>query len=127
VVFSKEEIVELEPSMLDALVAMSQPALDRYLSSLKESGILIYDSDLVRPGNGGRRAFGLPAAEIAREAFGRDVAANMIMLGCVVGLTGIASRDSLRRAISEDVPVKTVEMNIEAFEEGLRRAAENVT
>ena len=124
VIISEGEILELAPSALDVLVAMSQPALDKFLPNLKEDGILIYDSDLVKPGDAGTRSFGLPAAQIAHQTFGRDVVANVIMLGCLAGLSGAASRDSLRRAISESVPPQTVDMNLQAFEEGFKRAAD---
>jgi len=125
VIFSQGEILDLAPPVLDVLVAMSQPALGKYLADLKKDGILIYDSNLVKPGNGDIRAFGLPATQIANKTFGRDIVANIIMLGCLAGLTGVVSRDSLRRAISESVPPKTVDMNIEAFEEGFRNGTEH--
>lgn len=124
VIISEGEILELAPSALDVLVAMSQPALDKYLQNLKEEGILIYDNGLAKPGNGCRRAFGLPATDIAHRTFGRDVVANVIMLGWLAGLTGVVSPDSLRKAISQTVPPKTVDINLQAFEEGFGRGAE---
>lgn len=123
VIISAGEILELAPSAVDVLVAMSQPALDKYLPNLKADGILIYDSDLVKPANGGAGAVGLPATDIAHKTFGRDVVANVIMLGCLAGLTGVASRDALRQAIVESVPPKTVDMNLEAFEDGFGRGS----
>ncbi len=131
VIISKGEILDLAPSALDVLLAMAQPALDKYLPSLKEDGILIYESDLVNANealtgaaDGGIRAFGLPATDIAHKTFGRDVVANVIMLGCLAGLTGVASRESLRKAIAISVPPKTVDINLTAFEEGFKRGAE---
>ena len=131
VIISDGEILELAPSALDVLVTMAQPAYDKYISNLKEGGILIYESDLVNlqretvEGNGNKtRAFGLPATEIARKTFGREVVANAIMLGCLAGLTGVVSRDSLREAISQSVPANTRDMNLAAFEEGFKRGAE---
>jgi len=123
VIISQEEILELAPSEVDVLVAMSQPALDKYLPNLKEDGILIYECDLVRPGEGLTRTFGLPATDVARKTFGRDVVANVIMLGCLASLTGAVSRESLRQAIADSVPPKTADMNLEAFEEGFKRGS----
>ncbi len=125
VIITDGEIMELAPSNLDVLVVMSQPALEKYRSNLKKGGILICDSDLVKPANGGIHAFGLPATDIAHKAFGRDVAANVVMLGCLAALTGVASRESLRRAISQAVPPKTVDMNLAAFEDGFKRGADH--
>ncbi len=133
VIISAGEILEFAPSSLDVLVAMAQPALDRFRANLKPDGTLIYESELVEPGLESEvpgpeskdhlrhTTFGLPATEIARERFGREVVANVIMLGCLAGLTGVVSRDSLRAAISESVPQKTVDLNLEAFEEGYKR------
>ena len=124
VIISESEIFNFVPSVIDVLVAMSQPALDEYLPSLKEGGLLIHDSDLVQPGEGRFHAFGLPATSIAEKTFGRDVVANVIILGYLAGLTDVASHDSLRRAISESVPPKTVDMNLEAFEAGFKQGHE---
>jgi 2-oxoglutarate ferredoxin oxidoreductase subunit gamma len=123
VIISSDQILDLAPAELDVLVAMAQPALDTHLAHLKADGLLIYDSELVRPPNDGTRAFGVPAMRVAESVFGRDVVANVIMLGCLAGLSGVVSPDSLRRAISESVPPKTVDMNLKAFEEGRSRAA----
>jgi 2-oxoglutarate ferredoxin oxidoreductase subunit gamma len=125
VIISRDEIVELAPSALDVLVAMSQPALDKYLPNLKPGATLIYDSDLVKPGGGDYRAFGLPATDIAHKTFGRDVVANVIMIGAVAGMTGVVSRESLCKAIADSVPPKTVDMNLSAFEEGFQRGTEH--
>jgi 2-oxoglutarate ferredoxin oxidoreductase subunit gamma len=124
VIISEGEILELAPSALDVLVAMSQPALDKFVPSLKDGGVLIYDSDLVRPTNGKIRSFGLPATGIAHGTFGRDVVANVVMLGFLAGLTSVVSAEPLRRAISENVPPQTVKMNLEAFEHGFKRGAD---
>ena len=124
VVISEGEILDLAPSELDVLVAMSQPALDKFLPNLKKGGLLIYDSGFVKPAGDGIHTFGLRATDIARKTFGRDVVANAIVVGCLAGLTGVVSRDSLRKAISESVPAKTVDVNLEAFEEGFKRGGE---
>ena len=125
VIISPDEICDLAPSPVDVLVAMSQPALDQCHPSLKKGGILIYDRPFVRLADGGSLAFGLPATDIAHRDFGHAVVANMIMLGCLAGLTGVASRGSLRRAITESVPAKMVDVNLKAFDDGLRRGAEH--
>ena len=124
VIISDRAIVDLAPSAVDVLVAMSQPALDKFLPSLKADGILIYESDLVKPRDTGVRALGLPATRLANETFGRDMAANIIVLGCLAGLTGAASRESFRKAVAQSVPPKTVEMNLDAFEEGFKQGTE---
>ncbi len=121
VIISDGEILDIVPSTVDVLVAMSQPALDKFRSDLKDDGILIYDMDMVQPDDSGIRAVGLRAADIAHKTFGSDIVANAIMLGCLAGFTHVVSYDSLRKAISESAPPKTVETNLQAFDEGFKR------
>ncbi len=123
VIISNGEILDLAPSEVDVLIAMAQPALDKYVDSLKEDAVLIFDSDLVKADERPIRRLGLPATEVARQTYGREVVANVIMLGCLGGLTGVVSRESLRKAIAENVPAKSVEMNLNAFEEGFKRGS----
>ena len=133
VVISQDEIVELAVGELDVLVAMSQPALARFLPSLKAGGILIYDSDLVKPDDGdlakpgrrGPRCLGVPATAIAHNTYGRDIVANAIVLGFLVAVTDVVSRAALRRAIAESVPPKTLETNLAALDEGVRRGVKS--
>lgn len=128
VIVSKTEILELAPSGLDVFIAMSQPALDKYLPDISDGGSLIYDSDLVTlntsaddAGNDSTYTFGISATDIAHKSFGHDVVANVIMLGYMSALTGVVSPEALRQAISESVPPKTVELNLKAFDEGFKK------
>jgi len=121
VTISDQEILELTPGMLDALVVLSQPAADKYLPNLNRDGLLLYDSDLVRPGQTRAQQYGLPATETANKAFGRGIVANMIMLGALAALTGIVSPAALRQAVTESVPPQAVELNLRALEWGLQR------
>lgn len=118
VIISDGEILDLAPSDTDVLLAMSQPALDKYINDLKNDGILIYDSDLVKPGKIEARAFGLNVTDMAHKIFGRDVVANVIMLGYFAGLTKAVSKDALKKAIAENVPPKTIDLNMDAFDAG---------
>ncbi len=95
------------------LIAMAQPALDKYVDSLKEDGVLIFDSDLVKPDDRPNRRLGLPAMELARQTFGREVVANVIMLGCLGGVTGVVSHESLRKAITERASEAFAELDAE--------------
>jgi len=153
VTISDHVILDLAPSASDVLVAMSQPAYDKYLPNLANDGLLIYESDLVRTdanadvgpdaGRGSKpdnpasvadtcnsgpkapaRAYGLPATAVANKTYGRDLVANVIMIGYLAGLTGVASPESFHKAIAESVPAKTIAMNLKAFEDGFNRATE---
>jgi 2-oxoglutarate ferredoxin oxidoreductase subunit gamma len=126
VIVSDGEIHELEIEEVDILVAMSQPAFEKYIGQLKKGGILIIDADMVNPPSGNFRIYPVSATKVAKEKFGSPLFANFIILGYVVGLTGLISVRFALGAISERVK-KEKEKNIAAFKEGLRLAKERLS
>jgi 2-oxoglutarate ferredoxin oxidoreductase subunit gamma len=100
---------------------LSQAAYEAYLPALREDGTLILEDDLVDTGNGsGHRTFRIKATDIAHKQFGRKIMANMVMLGFICAIIEVVSRESLERAILDNVPKGTETMNQQAFEEGYR-------
>ena len=51
-VFSEETITYPYVTKADVLIVMSQEACDRYSADLADDGILVYESDLVKPESG---------------------------------------------------------------------------
>lgn len=109
----------LEP---DILLCMSQEACDRYSGQLRKNGLLILDSTHVHRAPL-IRAVRVPMTTIAREVTGREVTANIVALGVLVGLTGVVSREALEAAIRSRVPPGTEALNLRALEAGLKEAA----
>lgn len=103
----------------DVLVAQAQDSIDRFAHTLKPSGILIADSDLIRkpPVKEGRILW-VPATTLSRYQFKAPVVANMIMLGALWSSTEVVSRPSLEAAIVESVPAGKGDLNLEAFARG---------
>lgn len=124
VIVSTGEIHELEIEEVDVLVAMSQPAFEKYSGHLKKDGILVIDADMVKPAGGDFRIHPVSATRMAKEKFANPLFANFIILGYVVGLTNLISIESALTAISERVK-KEKEKNIAAFKDGLQLAAEH--
>lgn len=106
----------------DVLVALSQPAYDRFVPQLEEDGIVIVERDLVRvAGLGSRvRVFSLPATRIAEE-LGRRMVMNVVTVGFLSAVAGLLDRDALRRAITESVNEASRELNLRAFERGFEQ------
>jgi 2-oxoglutarate ferredoxin oxidoreductase subunit gamma len=120
VIVSDGRISEIEPEVLDILVAMSQPAYDKYSNILREDGRLLFDSELVKPsGRGGR---GIPATGLARGKLGKELYANIVMFGFFVKSSGIVDRSVAREAIETAVPKGTAEANLKAFDVGYEYA-----
>src|SRR5208283_3332381 len=83
VVISDDEIDYIKTRRLNALVVMSQPALDKYRRQVSpETTIVIYDPTLISslPPEF-KLAVAVPATAIAEQEFGQALFANIIMLG----------------------------------------------
>ena len=119
VAISDEDIYELESEEVDILVAMSQPAYEKYMKTLKKGGILAFDEDLVTPKKGGHKQYKIKATDLAHKKFGREIVANMIMLGYITSITEIVTKDAMLDTILENVPKGTEKINKEAFELGV--------
>ncbi len=120
VVLSSDEIAYIKTPELDALVVMSQPALDQYQQRvLPDRTMVIYDNTLVEniPLNF-KYAIGIGATRMAEEEFGRSLFANIIMLGALAGATGMVTLDALSRVLGGNVPPKTLETNRKALARG---------
>lgn len=118
VIVSDAEIDYPEAVQLDLLVALTQEACVKNLSSMKEGGLVIADSSQVRwvPWD---RVARLPFRQIARDV-GEDRAVNMAALGAVAALCPIVSPDSLIEVMAKRLPASKVEANRKAFNEALQ-------
>ena len=123
VIISDEQIYELEFPEPDVLVALSQQAYDKYRPQLKEKGILIIDTDLVKTQEPQPAINCISATDIAFKKFGRKIMANMIVLGYLTAQLGTLSKKAVKQAIRVHVPPETAELNIKAFDVGYRLRA----
>lgn len=108
----------------DILVCMFQDAYNRYIPTVKESGVLIIDSGLVT--NQTRkiaRVFAIPATEIA-VGLGNRMAANMVMMGFLSETCGVVDTAHLLSVIEETVSKRFIELNRKAVAAGVEYARE---
>ncbi len=104
----------------DVLIALSQKALDTYLPELKEGGILLLDRNSVKdiPNSEKYRIHEIAAMAIAHEIGGVKYQ-NAVALGALFSLIAdVLKESSLRKAIADNVPTKTIDINLKAFERG---------
>lgn len=128
VIISEEAIDYPKVTKCDALLAMTQQACDKYCSDIKNGGILLIDSDLVKtPPSGNFRTFSIPILNIAKVDVGRVITANMVALGAMVAITGVISRDNAEKAVVSSMSEPFVELNRKAFNRGFERAREVFT
>jgi len=102
----------------DVLVAMSQGIYDRFVGETKEEGLVIYDSQLVKPGDFRLRHRPIGATEVAVREIGNKQVANILMLGALTILTGVVSRASMESAVWKHVPQRFREINLRAVKRG---------
>jgi 2-oxoglutarate ferredoxin oxidoreductase subunit gamma len=99
------------------LVAMSSDGYATFRKELRGDGTLIYESDLVHPEFA--NAFGIPSTRIA-ESLRRPVVQNIVMLGFITAVSQLVTREEMREAVRASVPSGTEEINLQAFDAGVR-------
>jgi 2-oxoglutarate ferredoxin oxidoreductase subunit gamma len=124
VVVSSEEIHYPKVILAHITLCMSQEACDRYGSQMHKDGLLILDADHVTRAPT-TRAVHVPMATLAQETTGREIVANVVGLGVLIGLTGVVSREAMETAIRNRAPRGTEEINLKALAAGFE-AAERV-
>ncbi len=103
----------------DVLVAMSQTALGVHLKNLKETGILIVDTDNVKEvPSTNAKVFKVDATRKAETEFKSRMYANMAMLGAIVKITKLVTGKAVEKAIQETFSGEAAEKNITAFKAG---------
>jgi 2-oxoglutarate ferredoxin oxidoreductase subunit gamma len=125
VVISDAPIDFPKATTVDALLALTQEACDKYSRDLKEDGILLVDSDLVKKLPEGKfTVVRFPIINTAKNEIGRAIVANIVALGAMVALTGVVTKESAEKAVLSRVPEAFVDLNRRAFLTGYEKALE---
>ncbi len=118
VVLDDKEITYVGVVNPDVFVVMSQEAYEKLIDEVKEGGVVFYDSDLVRiKESPGVRQVPIPSTSSAKE-LGRQMVANVVMLGAMVEGTKILDADQVKACLKESVPPGTEGLNLNAFDVG---------
>jgi 2-oxoglutarate ferredoxin oxidoreductase subunit gamma len=106
----------------DILICLFQTAVDRYLPTLKEGGVLIIDPNLVTSlPKTTAQVFEVPATEIA-IGLGNRLAANMVVLGFIQEATGLMTRDDLVDVVKSLVSERFWDLDVRAIDAGIEHA-----
>ncbi len=117
VIVSNNPINHAKPEKVDILLALSQPAYDKYKDALKEDGIIIVDSSLVKYEKG-EGVYAIPITKYAEQEIGLRVTANVVSLGIIIALTNVVSYEAVERALFNRIPKGTEEINKKALNFG---------
>jgi len=110
----------------DIYVIMSQEGFEKYGVQAGAGAVMLLDSTLVfsRPPC---PYIEIPATGDARTTLGREIVANIIMLGALVEATGVVSRNAIEKAILDSVPKGTESLNVKAMQRGFELARKEST
>ena len=102
-------------------VIMSQEGFEKYGGDAVDPAVMLVDTTLVhsRPRC---TCFEIPATREAKQTLGRDIVANIVMLGALVASTHVVSEAALEKAILDSVPKGTEALNIRAMKKGIELA-----
>jgi 2-oxoglutarate ferredoxin oxidoreductase subunit gamma len=96
IVVSDEQVDYPICNRLDLLLALTQKACDAYGKQLKSDGLLIVDENRVSSIPAGSfRVCRLPILQTARVKLAKEVVANMVCVGIVGLVSGLASKENL--------------------------------
>jgi len=122
VIIDDEPILYPKVTMPDIYVIMSQEGFEKYGARAQKNAVMVLDSSLVhsRPDC---TYYEIPATREAKQTLGRDIVANIVMLGALVAATGIVSEPALKKAILDSVPKGTEALNVKAMARGIELVA----
>ncbi|MBF0389463.1 MAG: 2-oxoacid:acceptor oxidoreductase family protein, partial [Desulfamplus sp.] len=110
------------------LVAMNRPSLEKFAPVVKKDGVVLINSSLisVRSGRSDIQELIVPANEVA-VALGSVKCANIIAVSAFAAKSGMVDIEILRKCVEEEFAskAKLIPLNMQAFDEGLKIAAES--
>ena len=108
----------------DILAVFFQEAYILFHSRVKADGMLLFDDLLVQPEEVHANQHAVPATRIA-EDLGTRMAANVVMLGYIVGATSVVSDESVDQALRSTLKPGILDLNLKAFDAGMELAREH--
>jgi len=124
---AEEEVFNPSASDPDVLMAFNAPSLARFAYSVREGGLILYDSTVVtEPGDlpANRRILGVPFTAIAQD-LKRPLVKNLAALGALQAATGVLPAERILATLREVLKDKpsTLPVNEAAFAAGQRAVA----
>ncbi len=102
------------------LVALSSEGYEKYKDELADDGTLVYEAELVTPTpRQGQKMLGIQSTRIAEE-LGRSIVQNIVMLGFFTAASQVIGVKEMRAAVEASVPSGTTELNLKAFDAGVK-------
>lgn len=120
VVIGKNELYYPKCIAPDLVLALTREAYSRYVDSVSENCLVIYDRAVIDSPRGKQgQEIGYDFKE-ALLTLGNLKVINSLFLGVILKSRDIVSRDSMVRALQQNLPPKIIDINLEAFNYGLK-------
>ncbi|MDH4069068.1 MAG: 2-oxoacid:acceptor oxidoreductase family protein [Ignavibacteria bacterium] len=121
VIISDNKVSSPILTRFDMVVAMNQPSLEKFESSVKPGGYLLYDSTKIvtPPARADVTTLPVPAGDEA-IALGNPRVANMVVLGAILDILEVVPVASVLKALKQVLPERYHAM-LPLNEEALRR------
>ena len=108
----------------DILIVMNDASLKKFQPRLKQNGLLIIDSSLIKDSalRSDVEVVDIPATEMSGK-IGNTKSANMVLLGAAIARTGLLRDASVFKALKSSIPERrknTIGVNKKAIIEGMR-------
>ena len=106
---------------IDFMLSTAQMGFDLFKSGIKDGGIIVIDSNLVKASEQDREKYKIieiPIISIAKNEIGNVVTQSVVALGVSVELSGCMDRELVFSVMQQKVPSKVLELNKKAFEIG---------
>jgi 2-oxoglutarate ferredoxin oxidoreductase subunit gamma len=104
----------------DFLLALTQESLNKYAPEVPDKGIIMADESLEIPQNvKADKVVRVPILKTARDVVGKTVTSNIVAVGAVNAVLGLASEEALEKAVLQHVPKQTEKLNTLALHEGI--------
>lgn len=123
VIISDGEIVSPLTKKCDILVSMNEQAYNKFADDVKEGGLLVVNSSRVTSEicRDDVKVIKVPVDDIALE-LGNIKIANTVIIGALIGATGIVSKENMISSLEAKFKAKKPEimaLNIAALEKGI--------
>lgn len=113
---------------VDVLLALNSYAYLKNRSEVRSTGVLLYDTDALKPDDDGLTHYGLPLTTISTKQLGYPQGKNIVALGAIAALLQFP-QDALRTAVTERLGRKNEQVaqkNLAALSAGFDYVRANV-
>ena len=122
VIISDGDIDYPKATQVDALIATTQAALERYSHDLKPGALVVLDKDIDSANVVNATVRHLPLLETAERNLGKPALLPIVALGALVQLTEVVTKPALESAVRDHVPRGGEDLHIQALEAGYNLA-----